>query len=344
MPISRYRVRTRPSGARSFLRVLICGGITGVVAVPLVAYAQDAPVETAPVDPAAEARQQYAAGTQAYGAKKFVEAALHFEAAATQRAHAVTLYTAALAWEQANRPERACDDYGRALEVPGLSPQQATNARERVATLEKSLGTVAIMAPEGWRVQLLGLSEAPAPARLHATAGTHTLSVRAPNRPIEKRDVTLESGQTTRIELDGSEPVAAVADNTGPQAHGLASVFGPQRTQTRRQAAPVAASSLRRSLGFGAIGVGVATLGAGVVLGFQAVDARDTYDLAPSRATLDHAQGLQTWTTIAFIAGAAFTVGGVVLVILPDSAKSETTAARLTIAPGIGGGALRGTF
>src|SRR5262249_20219459 len=109
-------------------------------------------------DDAAEARQQYNLGTTAYRDKRYVEAALHFEAAAAQRAHAVTLYTAALAWEQANRPDRACDDYGRALDVPGLSAQQASHAQGRVATLEKTLGTVAVSAPEGWRVQLEGLT------------------------------------------------------------------------------------------------------------------------------------------------------------------------------------------
>ena len=91
-----------------------------LVSAPL--RAQDAPEGTT-----VEARQQYNQGTQAYKEKKFVEAALHFEAAAAQRPHAVTLYTAALAWEQANKPERAADDFVRALEVPGLSAQQATN-------------------------------------------------------------------------------------------------------------------------------------------------------------------------------------------------------------------------
>ena len=70
---------------------------------------------------------------QAYEAKRFVEAALHFEAAVVQRTHAVALYTAALAWEEANRPERAADDFSRSLDVQGLSPAQAQNARERLA-------------------------------------------------------------------------------------------------------------------------------------------------------------------------------------------------------------------
>src|SRR5690349_17222390 len=81
--------------------------------VPSTAHAQDPPT----VDSAAEARQQYQQGTQAFQAKRYEEAALHFEAAASFRTNAVALYTAALAWDLATKPERAADAYGRALAV-----------------------------------------------------------------------------------------------------------------------------------------------------------------------------------------------------------------------------------
>src|SRR5262249_7964099 len=159
--------------------------LSAALIAPAVAHADDA-------DPAAEARHEYDAGTQAYASKHFVEAALHFEAAAAQRAHGVTLYTAALAWEQANRPERAAGDYARALAAPGLNAKQAANARDRLTTLERSLGTIDVTAPDGWRVQLDALTEVAAPARLHATPGVHVLTIHAPNKPIAKRDVSLE--------------------------------------------------------------------------------------------------------------------------------------------------------
>src|SRR5690242_9414755 len=68
----------------------------------------------------AEARSQYGLGTQAFQAKKYVEAATHFEAAAAARSSAVALYTAGLAWDLAGKQERAADAYSRALEAPGL--------------------------------------------------------------------------------------------------------------------------------------------------------------------------------------------------------------------------------
>src|SRR5438552_1526024 len=102
-------------------------------------------------DPA-EARQQYNAGTQAFAAKRYLEAALHFEAAAAHRPHPIALYTAALAWEQAGKPDRAADDFGRALEAPGLGAKEKENAKERLAALERTLGTVVVAGPDGHRV------------------------------------------------------------------------------------------------------------------------------------------------------------------------------------------------
>jgi hypothetical protein len=301
---------------------------------PSLATAQDAP----PPDAAAEARLQFNQGTQAYKEKRFVEAALHFEAAAAQRPHAVTLYTAALAWEQANKPERAADDFVRALDVPGLSPQQATSARDRVATLEKTLGTALVVGPEGFRVQLEGQTEVAVPARLHGAPGVHKLIVRAPGRPVERRDVTLDVGEFTRVELEESAPSEKPTVRVEP----------PKKCEPAPAPPPAppapAAFPLKKALGLGALGLGVATLGAGAVLGTQALDAKDAYDAAPTRATFDHAQGLQTWTTIAFVAGGVLTAAGVVLLVLPDKRAPASASTALTLTPLPGGLRVGGAF
>jgi hypothetical protein len=305
-------------------RGLVAVTLAVALLAPAAAYGQEPPP-----DAAVEARLQYNQGTQAYKEKKFVEAALHFEAAAAQRPHAVTLYTAALAWEQANKPERAADDFVRALEVPGLSAQQATNARDRVAGLEKTLGTALVVGPEGIRVQLEGQTEVAIPARLHGVPGVHKLLVRAAGRPVERRDVTLEVGQFTRVEVD--EPTAPTEKpqvKIEPAARCEPTVAAP--TPPPPSPAPF---PLKMALGLGALGLGVATLAAGAVLGTQALDAKDAYDAAPTRAGFDHAMSLQTWTTIAFVAGGVFTAGGVVLLVLPDG-KAKTTALAISALPG----------
>jgi hypothetical protein len=283
----------------------------------------------------AEARQQYQQGRDAFTAKRYVEAALHFEAAAAQRPHAVALYTAALAWEAANRPERAADAYGRALEVPGLSADQAAKARERVATLEKTLGTLAVMVPDGWKVQLDDLTEATGHTRLHAAPGAHVLKVRAPNKPLVKRDVTLEAGQITRIELteESLEPAPAPPKPEPPKPEPK-----PEPSQDAAKERASEGGSPRKTLGFVAVGVGGAAILSGIVLGTQALSARDAYNEAPSRAGFDHAESLATWTTVSFVAGGLIAAAGVALIVWPEA------PARATVGMSPQGVALRGAF
>src|SRR5262245_10940893 len=130
----------RSSWRRSSAVVLAFALTATTSLVSRVARADEPPT----ADSAAEARQQYGLGTQAFAQKRYSEAALHFEAAAAFKANAVALYTAALAWDLASRPERAADAYSRSLEVPGLDAKQMAVAKDRISSLEKGLGTVAV--------------------------------------------------------------------------------------------------------------------------------------------------------------------------------------------------------
>ena len=316
----------RSAQGLAFAFALAVAGASGT------ARADDPPA----ADSAAEARQQYGMGTQAFKEKRYSEAALHFEAAAAFKANAIALYTAALAWDLASRPERAADAYARSLDVPGLDAKQTTIAKDRVSALEKSLGTAIVTAPEGWKVQLDTLTEVPAPARLHAPPGVHTLTMRIPNRPIERRDVTLEAGKATTVELkDEPKPAPKVE---------------PEPEIEKPSPAPVEPTPARvrepfwttlRVVGVGVASVGVAALGAGAILGTSANGAKDAYDAAPTRAAFDHASSLQTWTNVALISGALLVAGGVVLVVLPVSDRPE---GRVKVGAAPGGVVLGGTF
>jgi hypothetical protein len=177
----------------------------------------DEPVDaTVQADPAAEARRQYNNARKAFEARRYAEAALAFEAAGAYKEHAATLYSAALAWERADQPERAADDFGRALGIPAISPasggppgldaDQTAAAKDRLAQLETTLGVLVVRGGgTGWRVQLDELTEVPVPARLHAAPGTHTLFVREPGRPIARRDVSLEAAHTAELEVKSEE-------------------------------------------------------------------------------------------------------------------------------------------
>jgi hypothetical protein len=298
------------------------------------AHAEDPPA----ADSAAEARQQYGLGTQAFAQKRYSEAALHFEAAAAFKANAVALYTAALAWDLASRPERAADAYSRSLDVSGLDAKQTTIAKDRVAALERGLGTVVVTAPEGWKVQLDTLTEVRAPARLHASPGVHTLTARGQNKPIERRDVTLEPGKVTSLEVkDEPKPPPKVEPEPVREKEKPAPP-PPPPTVPPRLREPFWTTF--RVIGVGVAGVGVAALGAGAILGTSANGAKDAYDAGPTRAAFDHASSLETWTNVALISGAILVAGGVALVVVPIGEKDNSV--RVGAAPG--GVSLGGTF
>ncbi len=308
--------------------------------VPLVARAQTpAPEGPAQTDPAAEARRQYALGKTAYDAGRYTEAALAWEAASAIKPHGATLYGAGLAWERANRPERAADDFARARDVPGLTPDQAADIKTRLDTLERSLGTLLVLGPAGWRVQVDANTEVVVPARLHGAPGVHVLLVHPPGQAITRQDVSFEPGPPKTVDVTPAEAppppaVSAPPPEPAPPVHAAPAAPPPPAAKKP----PVEHGlDVRRAIGFGVAGMGLATVGAGVVLGLQALDARDAYDAAPTRTAFDHAQSLQTWTNVAFVAGALLTAGGVVLVVLPTRAHVEATAT-------LGGARIGGRF
>src|SRR5579864_3937843 len=151
-------------------------------------------------DPNLGARAKYDAGTSAFADGRFVEAALDFEAAAGEQPNAVALYTAALSWEKASVPDRAADDYARALAMGGLPPDEGERATGRLGLLEGALGAVLVTGgTEETRVQLDANTELPTPAELHGAAGVHTLTVRTTGRTIERIAVVLTRGSTTKL-------------------------------------------------------------------------------------------------------------------------------------------------
>lgn len=299
----------------------------GIALLAAPAHADDAQ------DRAAEARQQYQLGTQAFSHKRYSEAALHFEAAAAAKASAIALYTAGLAWDLASQPERAADAYARALDVTGLDPKQTSTATERLDTLEKSLGTLAVTAPEGWRVQLDGFTEVMAPARLHGAPGVRTLTVRAPDKPIQRHDVTLEAGRVATFDVT-DEPERQI------EVEPVAVVEPPEPAPLEPPREPF--WSTLRVVGVGVAGVGVAALGAGAVLGVNANGAKDAYDAAPSRAAFDHASALETWTNVALVSGAVLAAGGVALIVLP--LRSDSAGQRVEVGAAPGGLVVSGAF
>jgi hypothetical protein len=298
-------------------------GALGVLPTPVRASpsASDAAPPPVVTDPGARARAQYEAGTEAFSGARFVEAALDFEAAAAAKPSPIALYTASMSWERANAPERAADDYARALGIGGLTPETAGAAEQRLATLEAVLGRAVVTAPAGWRVQLDGGTEAVVPATLHGAAGIHLLTVHSSAGTVTRLSVVLQSGVATRVDL----PERAAT---------------PSATSARPPAERTGGTGAeaRRTAGWVVIGAAGAALLSAVLLGVEALDARSAYNADPAAATSNHALSLQRWTNIAWVTGGALLVGGLVLVVWP--------APRPVAAAAIGPGylLLRGDF
>jgi hypothetical protein len=268
--------------------------------------------------------------------------------------NAVALYTAALAWEQANQNERAADDYARAVSMPAsnLQPQQVTTANDRLAALEKVLGTLAVTGPDGTRVQMDQFSEVAVPARLHGTGGTHAVAVKIPNKPNDKREVLLEGGQVQKLDVTPVVEAPKHEETVAPP---------PKQVVVEK---PVSHMSVLKAVGFSAIGASViGGLGA-IMLGVLAQNAGDAYThaspLAGEQALHDqytNANALATWTTVAWISAGVLLAAGVTLVLIPESSPAPKAAppkdekkpapeenARLTLTPSVGGLLLRGSF
>jgi hypothetical protein len=270
------------------------------------------------------ARSQYNAGTKAFADQRYAEAALAFEAAADAKPSAVALFTAALSWDRTNAPDRAADDYARAVALGGLPADKGAQAKDRLSVLEGTLGAVTVSGADGARVQLDANSERPVPATLHGSAGVHTLTVRASGGAIERRSVVLERGKTTTLDLATAPPAPAPDNHAQPTP-----APAPAEQATRH-----VKSDWRTPVGIAATGVGGATLLAGVLLGVEANDAKNAYVAAPAQATYNHASAMQTWTNVALIAGGVITAVGVTLVVWPALSSSEPAHAEVSVLPG----------
>ncbi len=99
-----------------------------------------------------------------------------------------------------------------------------------------------------------------------------------------------------------------------------------------------------RSIGFGVAGAGVASLGAGIILGVNALSARDAYNAGPTQVAYDHATSLQTWTDVTFVAGGVLVAAGVTLALWPAPKTDPRREPTVSLAPSFGGAIVRGIF
>jgi hypothetical protein len=162
--------------------------------------------------------------------------------------------------------------------------------------------------------------------------GTHSIDITAPGHATGRVDLTLEEGDRRTLVI---QPPAPLPEATGTLPAKLASDSPPLDSASRR--AQPSASTSRESTTWGtvAVGVGVASLVAGSVLGIGALNekARMERECDPrcSReglAAADRGSLYAFWSTIGFAGGLALGSVGATLLLwpAPDSAGARGVA------------------
>jgi hypothetical protein len=159
------------------------------------------------------------------------------------------------------------------------------------------------------------------------------LTVRPVGYPIERRDVALDAGKVVPIEIDEAQLAAAKKAAEPPPPP---KVEEPPPAPPPAPPPPPSSALPLKPVGYVLAGTGGAMLLGGIVLGLQANGAADAYNAGPTREAYDHANGLATWSTVAFVSGIVVAAAGVTLVLLPMG-KSEAKVAVSPTSISLGG-------
>jgi hypothetical protein len=274
-----------------------------------------APPPESQEDLTARAAQHFAEAKKAYARGEAAIAATLFEQAAHEVPHAAAFFNAALAWEEAGDRARAADDYDLALDLEQLSPQQEKDARLRLATLAKLLGTLILTEPRGATVQVGHLDKASVPLTVHLAPGNHTVVVTGDQGERSERTISLRAGEVQTLALE-------------PPLIDL-----PPLATRAPSSLPVAPLSTPRILAWASLGTAAAASGTAIGLGIAALNARAAYEQSGSTSTADYnrASSLRTWTNVSW--GIAGVLGGAGLALMFIQPKIPQSTVRVAAGP-----------
>lgn len=235
----------------------------------------------------------------AFEKKDFRAAATKFEAAYKEAPRGAVLFNAGLSWDAAGDHPRAADDLAQALARADLRPQEAAQAQKRLEELRAQLGVLDVRAPAGAKLRVEHVSDGVVPRRVFVTPGSHKIEV-TNERGSGISTVTVEAGRETPVSIEIASSPATPST--------------PARPAERPGDKP-SDGSTQRLVGIILAGVGVASAGAAVGLGFAALSARDDYNATnnTSRDLYDKAKNLRLFTNVAWITAGVLVAGGAAL-------------------------------
>lgn len=248
------------------------------------------------------AKQKFGEGMAAHARGDYREAAALFEEAHRLAPAAGAKFNAGIAWDQAQEFPRAADAYETALEMGGLTEEEAGQAEERLGALKKLLGYVSIDAPVG-AMASVEHARGPVPLRVYLAPGTYVIHAELQGA-TSTTSVEVHAGEVQHVQLPFTKPEQAVAP-----------VAPPVAPPPPRPPVPDQHPGERVERGYGpwgwvALAAGVALSGVAAVLGAKTLDARDQWDASGHRdlGKRDKAVTLRTWTNVTW--GGALVAGG----------------------------------
>ncbi|NUO54528.1 MAG: hypothetical protein HOV80_37265 [Polyangiaceae bacterium] len=284
---------------------------------------------TALADDAA-AQRHFEAGQVAFVKRHYEEAANEFEAAHAESPHPAALFNAGVAWSQAGKAAHAANCLSTALAGEGLSTEQTTDAKKRLAAATPSLAKIKVTAPRGSVVRLDDHCPASPPVELFAEEGDHVVSVVLRDGKRLTRQVTAPAaGGSRSIDIRPEEKVAPPVTPPSPP---------PQEAEPWLNG--------RRIAGFAVLGGSVALGAAALGVGVTGLGKRDDFvDGGRVDQDLhDDALFLRDTANVLWGVSAGALVVGTLLVALPSMGNDEEKPTALQVRVGAGSAMLSGAW
>ncbi|MRG91218.1 hypothetical protein [Polyangium spumosum] len=278
-----------------------------------------------------EAREQFTRGRQLEDEGKFAEALALFQRVGQVKMTPQVRFHIALCLEHTGKLADALETFRLAArEAKPTAPTVVTEANEHIEALEKRVPTLTVVVTDGSPGDVITLEGRPVTAGSanRVDPGAYTLVLRRDGEVTREQHVTVEEGQTLRVEL------ATTADVGKPRP-------GPSSTQ--------------RTLGFAALGLSAASLVTmGVFIGLRADRLSDVEAACPTLTGCDRsvaplAEEGATYATLvnvfAGLSGAA-AAAGVALLLTAPATSTPSAGLRLqpVLAPGVGFVSIEGRF
>lgn len=257
------------------------------------------------------ARDKFRQATEAHEKGDFRGAAELFEEAHRLAPAAGAKFNAGIAWDESGESSRAADDYETALEMGGLTEDEAKQAEERLGALRKVLGYLSVDEPTGATAEVEG-TKALVPFRIHLSPGAHRIiGTRGTAKTVFEVDI--RAGEVKHVVLDLPLKTQIAPEQASPAP------LRPDAGRLAKEGPEETPSSASTTWGWVALGAGAVFSGVAVVLGVQTVKARDAWDASGHHdlAKRDDAVQLRTFTNVAW--GGALVAGatGAVLLLTP---------------------------